>query len=182
MMKEYILIKNTNYELVLQFDEEDFDYYMNVNVKIKFAKTECVLYNDNILELKNIVVSLCDNIGRLDNSLNERDIGILLNSYYYEMDEGQTSDKIILDENEVWIGEKYSYLMSNNYVTWFYKYNDNIILKITPIFHSEDEENDYVEYSRFIENYKDIFRDKISLEQIIGMKNVIVSTYSKYIN
>ncbi|MBQ4067812.1 MAG: hypothetical protein IJC76_01030 [Lachnospiraceae bacterium] len=48
------------------------------------------------------------------------------------------------------------------------------------MFHSANEEIDCIEYNRFLESYKDIFRDEISLEQLIAMKNVVVSTYNKY--
>ena len=180
MIQEYFLLKNKNYEMVLQFDDEDFDYYTNVNVKIRFADTEYLLYDDNLLELRNVVLSFSDNIRLLDKSLNESKIGLLLNNYYFELDEAQTSYKIVLDDNESWIGEKYHYLMSNDYATWLYTYRGNIILKVTPVFHSDNEEIDCIEYNRFLESYKDIFRDEISLEQLIAMKNVVVSTYNKY--
>lgn len=47
-------------------------------------------------------------------------------------------------------------------------------MKVTPVFHGFDV-NDYAqEYCKFIQEYNDIFREVISLQQLLYIKKVIL--------
>lgn len=75
--------------------------------------------------------------------------------------------------------EKYCCFLGLEYAAWIYRYDENIIVKVTPVF-GEFEEDDYVqEYYKFIREYNDVFRAVISLQELINMKKIILELYNE---
>lgn len=179
MKKEYALIENQKYKLIISLEEIDFDYYTNVCIELIFGKKSIVLFKDNLLALKNVIDQYKENIDTLDANLDENSLGILLNDYYRGIYENQFQDSLILDNQERWIGQKYCFFISLEYATWIYRYDENIIMKVTPIFCGFEEYGYVQEYDRFIQEYKDVFKEKLSLQQLIYAKKVIYRLYKK---
>lgn len=162
-------------------DESEFDYYTNVYIKLIFGVNKITIFKDNLLELRNSTKQIVENIHILEDKLDETKLGMLLNDYYQGVYEGDFDENIILDSRDRWIGEKYCWFINSKYATWMYQYSEGIIMKVTPVFY-KFEEDDYVqEYCKFKQEYKDVFREQISSEQIIYMKQLIFSLYNKLI-
>lgn len=179
-MKKYELITTKKYKLILLLEESEFDYYTDVYIELTFGENKIIIFRDNLLELKNSVKQLGENIRVLKDSILEAKLGILLNEYYSGLYRGEIDENIVLDYQGQWIGEKYCWFINSGYATWMYKYHGKIIMRVTPIFSGFDEE--YVqEYNHFIWKYKDIFREQLSLEQILYMKQIIFTLYDKLI-
>lgn len=176
MKKVYTLIQNEKYRLILLLDDKDFDYYMDVSVELILDRAHIILFNDSLLALRNIVKQY--KICALQSELNEKCLGILLNEYYHGIYANKTNKDIVLDVHGQWVGEKYCCYLSLQYATWIYKYNGNIIMKVTPVFHRY-EENAYVEkYNNFVKEYRDLFREIISSRQLKDLKKIILELYN----
>lgn len=171
MKKEYALLESENYKLIVSLEEIDFDYYTDVCIELIFDKKPIILFKDNLLALKNIVEQY-ENVDILDDNLNENKLGILLNNYYRGFYENQFDDNLIFDNQERWIGEKYCCFSSLEYVTWIYKYDGNIIMKVTPVFRGFEKDD-------FVQEYNDIFREVLSLQQLLCIKEVVIELYNK---
>lgn len=178
MEKEYVLIKNKTYKMMLSFDEEAFDYYTDVYVKLYFGETSVLLFQDKLLALKNIIDSY--DITTLDDRLNESKLGIFLNDYYRGTYEGQYDKHLILDEHRHWIGELYYCMQSIEYTTWLYQYEEDMILKVTPVFTGFEEDDFTDTYRKFAKNYKDTFRQTITLEEVVRAERKVFDLYEIY--
>lgn len=179
MKKEYTLIENEKYKLIIILDNNDFDYYTDIRLDLIFAEKDIVIFNDNLLALKNIVEQSNEAVHILDGNLNEKSLGVLLNEYYRCLYENQMQEVIVLDNQGQWVGEKYNCFSNLEYATWIYKYAGNIIIKVTPIF-GGFEEDDYIqEYKQFIKNYEDVFKETISLQQLKTVKKIILELYDE---
>jgi len=176
-MMQHILMENAEYRLVLLLDDEDCDYYTDVYIKLILAEKSIVLFKDNLLALKNIMEQFDKEICSLDSTLEEEKIGLLLNEYYRCLYEEQTQENIILNNQGQWIGERYCCFVSLNYATWVYEYTGNIIMKVAPIFDGFEEDDFTEAYSEFVENYEDIIKDIVSLQQLRKMRDVIDELY-----
>ena len=177
MRKKYALIKNKKYKLIMSLEKKDFDYYTDVCIELIFNIKTLMLFKDNLLALKNIIDQYKENINMLDDDLDENELGILLNDYYKGICENKFQSSLILDNQERWIGEKYCCFSGSEYATWIYRYNRDIIIKVTPIFHGFEEDDYAQEYCRFIQEYNDIFRERVSLQQLICAKKIICELY-----
>lgn len=168
MTKEYMIISNKQCRISLILDEKNIDYYTDVTLELHFKSNKYVLLKDNVLYLKNIINSYVDNMDYyiLDSRLNEERLGILLNEYYYNIYKNKTKECVIYDEKNNWIGEKYCCFMSLEYATWLYKYNNQIHLKVTPMFQYFDKKNNINEYLQFLNGYSEICNVIISLEEL----------------
>ena len=180
MKKEYTLIENEKYKLIISLEEIDFDYYTDVCIELIFDKKSIILFQDNLLALKNIIGQYKEKIDMLDSDLDENKLGILLNNYYRGIYEDQFEDSLILDDQERWIGEKYCCFFSLECATWIYQYNGNVIMKVTPIFCGFEEDDYAQKYYRFVQEYNDIFRETVSLQQLICAKKIILELYDKF--
>lgn len=98
--------------------------------------------------------------------LDEKKLGLLFNEYYYCIYEDITSDFIILDSQDRWIGEKYCCFSNSEYATWIYKRDDDIFMKVTPMFKYFDEDYNTKKYSKFVEEYSDILSTVITFQQL----------------
>ncbi len=178
MKKQYILIKNNAYSCYLLLDNRDFDYYTNVQIQLDDRTQSLMLYNDNLLYLKNIIKQ-CHKFGieELSVVLDENNVGILSNEYYRSIYENEKSNSVLLDDNGYWIGEKYRIFSHNQYETWLYKYQGDIILKVTPVYMGFEQEGYFNSYIRFQKTYKDIFRERISLTQLKSAGETILGIY-----
>ncbi len=179
MKKKYVLLKSEKYKLIISLEEIDFDYYTDVCVELIFDKKSIILFKDNLLALKNIINQYIENIDILDVNLDENRLGILLNDFYLGLYENQFHDNLILDNQERWIGEKYCCFSSLEYVNWIYKYDENIIMKVTPIFGGFEEDDYLQEYCKFIQEYNDIFREAVTLQQLLCIKKMIIELYNR---
>ena len=79
---------------------------------------------------------------------------------------------MILDNHGYWIGEKYCCYSNSEYATWIYYYGGSIVMKVTPVFNGFENEGYVQEYYKFIQEYKDIFRGIVSLQQLIYVKKL----------
>lgn len=52
-------------------------------------------------------------------------------------------------------------------------------MKVTPVFNGFENEGYVQEYYKFIQEYKDIFRGIVSLQQLIYVKKVILKLYNE---
>lgn len=178
-MKKYPLIRSAKYDLVLLLDDKEFDYYTDITIELDIRKEKIILFKDNLLYLKNIVKQYEKGPLLLSDNLKEDKLGILLNEYYKYLNDNHPCKEIVLNEKNEWIGQKYNCFSTLNYATWLYRYDKNIILMVTPIFSEFDEENYISKYSTFINNYKDIFRECVTLPQLKRIGNIIINLYNK---
>lgn len=178
MEKEYVLIKNETYKMMLSFDDEEFDYYTDVSVKLYFGETVVLLFQDKLLALRNIMDDY--DIKTLDDKLNESKLGIFLNDYYRGTYEGKYEKYLILDKHKHWIGEQYYCMQSLEYTTWLYQYEDYIVLKVTPVFTGFDEDDFTESYRKFAKSYKDTFRQTITLEEVVRAERKVFDLYEIY--
>ena len=179
-MTEYILIDNEKYRLKILLNEKDFDYYTDIWIELLYGKKKLILFKDNLLALKNIVKEYDKEVCSLDNTLEEKSLGLLLNEYYRCSYEEQLQEGIVLDEHGQWIGERYCCFTYLNCATWVYRYAENIIIKVTPIFCGFEEDDYTEEYSDFVVNYKDIFKEISSLQELRTMKENVFKLYNKF--
>ncbi len=180
-LKEYELIKTEKFQLMLLLDEGEFDYYTNVYIELVVGMNKITIFKDNLLELRNNFKQLDAAIPMLDNRLEETQLGILWNEYYKGLYEDNLDESIIVDSEERWIGEKYCRFINTEYVTWLYQYCGKIIMKVTPVFPGLEEDDYAQKYHRFLQKYKDIFREELLPEQILCMKQIITDLYDKLI-
>lgn len=178
MKKEYALVDSEEYRLTLSLDDLDFDYYTDIAIQLIIDKKRFLLFKDNLLALKNIVEQYDGNIYTLSSELDEEKLGILLNEYYRGSYEDKFTNDIVLDVHGHWVGEKYCCFLSLKYATWLYKYDGNIIFKVTPVFSSFERKNYILQYDKFIKKYNDLFKEEISLQQIKNVKKIILELYA----
>lgn len=177
MRKEYALIENERYKLIILLEEIDFDYYTDVYIHLIFDNKTILIFNDNLFALKNVVEQFKENIDILCSDLDEKRLGILRNDYYRALFENDFQNDFKLDSQGFWRGEKYCCYMSTQYATWIYRYNGKIILKVTPDFVGFEEKDYTLKYGEFVKEYKDVFRDYISLHELFSAKKVILDLY-----
>lgn len=178
-MDEYLIINSSQYKLKLLADKEELDYYTDLILELCVGRDKYILLKDNILFIKNMIGKFINNIHmyELDGRLNESELGLLYNVYFYCNNEELVDDSIILDNQGSWIGEKYAFFSNQNYTTWFYKYNNNIMMKVTPMFQYFDEGNNSIQYKKFIKEYSDIFKTVIDLSKIEEMLKILEGLY-----
>lgn len=179
MKKEYILIQNEKYKLIISLDKIDFDYYTDVCIELIFDEQSIILFKDNLLALKNIIDQYNGNIDILDDNLDESTLGILLNDYYRWLYENKYQNNLILDNQGYWIGEKYCCYSNSGYATWIYCYGENIVMKVTTVFDGFEEEDYAKEYYKFTQEYKDVFKEFVSLQQLTYAKKIIFQLYDE---
>lgn len=178
-MKKYVLTETLKYRIILLAEENDFDYYTPIYICLEFQYGSILLLKDNILFLKNIVERLSTGIEKLHESLEDNKLGLMLNEYYYNLYENRNSTNIILNPNGTWIGEKYCCFSTPKCATWIYKICEKVVIKVTPVF-SHFEKDDYKRlYSDFIKNYKDIFKGFITKQQLVDIKEIVLSLFHK---
>lgn len=179
MIDEFVVINSNHFKLKLLVNRVDMDYYTDITLKLYIGKKRIVLLEDNILFYKNMIYNYKDNIDvySLDKRLDEKDLGLLLNEFYYCLYENITRNSIILDNQERWIGEKYCCFSNSDCATWIYKYNDNIVLKVTPMFRGFDKDNYFNQYLKFTKGYSDIFCTTITFNQLKDIYNIIIDLY-----
>ncbi len=181
MNKEYTLMESEQYRLILLVNNTDFDYYTDICVELNFDGKRILLLKDNLLYLKNVFDKCEKKVNILDKNLDERNLGLLLNEYYYYLYEEQEKYTIILDEQGQWIGEKYICFSNLEYSTWIYRYDGDIVLKVTPIFYGFEKDDYLEEYEKFVQEYNDVFRIAISTKQIKNAAALIDNLYSSLI-
>ena len=149
-------------------DSDDFDYYSDVKMIIIIRDKEYIIFKDNLLFLKNIIKNYNVKKEYID-TLDEEELGILLNLYYKMLYDDLTNNKIDFNESGEWIGEQYVIFTSKICATWLYMMQGKYIVKVTPIF---DSDNEYEgEYLNFISHYQDILRVELSEDEL----NIIAS-------
>ena len=180
-MKEYIIVNSDKYKIQLRIDENNLDYYTDIILELSIGKEKFVLLKDNIIYFFNTIDTHIKNIDdyNLDKRLDEKKLGLLFNEYYYCIYEDIISDNIILDDQNRWIGEKYCCFSNSEYTTWLYKNNDNIVIKVTPMFKYFDEENNHTQYLKFVEEYADVFNTAVTFQQLIKFSEILSSLRGK---
>lgn len=169
-------MKSEKYKLILLLDEDEFDYYTDVYIELIFGENKITIFKDNLLALKNNIAQFDENIHILEPKLDEAKLGMLLNDYYQRLYEDDSEENTILGGEE-WIGEKYCWFINPKNVTWIYQYCGSVIMKVTPVFYGFEKDDYLQEYCKFSHSYKDIFREQISLEQVIHMKQLVFYLY-----
>lgn len=181
-MKEQILIDNTQYKLVVKYNEVDLDYYTDVFVEVILNNERFTLFKDNLLELRNIIKSGINNIKELNYNLEESSLGILLNEYYLSLYDAQELSYLIEDDTGEWIGVKYCISIGSESAVWLYKYKGKIIFRVTPLFNHFEEPQYVDEFIKFKESYKDILKKNISVDDLKKAKEIILQLYSEFID
>lgn len=177
---EYTVIKDNQCTVKISADITDLDYYTNITLKLCIDNKDIVLLVDNILFLKNVMSGYMENVDTyiLDSRLDEKNLGLLLNEYYRYVDEENVKDKLILDGQNRWIGEKYCCFTNEGYATWLYKYNENMVMKVTPLFMGFEKNNYMQEYSEFIKEYRDVLSINVTFQQLNNMFKVILFLFN----
>lgn len=178
MEKQYVLINNKSYKMILSFEDTEFDFYTDVYVELLVGEKSFLLFRDKLLGLKNIM-DVYD-IKTLDARLDESKLGMLLNEYCRGAYAGKYEKNLIFDKQNNWIGEQYYWMLSKEYTTWLYQYGKNIILKVTPVFTGFDEDDFTESYRKFAKNYKDTFRQTITLEEVVRAERKVFELYEIY--
>ena len=182
-MKRVIYEEKEN-SIYLLADETDLDYYTNIILELSTDKGNFLLLKDNILFFNNVVAEYINNIDGyvLDSRLNEREIGLLFNEYYYSLFNNIESNKIVLDDTGEWIGSRYCCFSNQRHATWIYKYGGNIYIKVTPVFMEMDKDNNQEDYNKFIANYADIFTGNITYEELEDISKLTQELVHNYIH
>ena len=94
-MTEYMLIDNEKYRLKILLNEKDFDYYTDIWIELLCGNNHITLFKDNLLALKNIVKEYDKEVCNLDYTLEEKNLGLLLNEYYRCSYEEQLQEGIV---------------------------------------------------------------------------------------
>lgn len=180
-MDKYILFSQDTFKIELQIMDEVVDYYTEICVRLIKGNNIYEILNDNIYFLKNLKDTYIVNVEKfeMDTRIMDEKIGILQNEYYYCMYEDICNEDIILEDEEVWIGEKYCCFSTPEYSTWIYKKNGKIYVRITPMFRYFEEENNSELYLDFVNNYQDIIFSEIPLDQLEKTCLLIEEIYQK---
>lgn len=180
MIVQCKIFEKEPYCVYMQLDDDNFDYYSDAIIKIVVSGTEYIVYKDNLLCLKNIINNFKENFEDIDERIDEKNIGMLLNIYYKSIFDELDDDRIIVNEFDEWIGEKYILFSTNNCATWLYRNQCKYIIKITPIYNMEYEYED--EFGELISNYRDILCEELyisDLKKIISSLLNIIHLYLK---
>jgi len=175
MVNKHILLSNNQYVLQL-ISNVELDYYTDVTIELSTKSENKIIFKDNILYLKNLLEQYINNLDNyiLDNRLDEKELGLQLNKYYYTIYEDIENNTLIKNKQGEWLGEKYCCFSTIQYATWLYKYSNKIILKVTPIFTKFENDNFFDEYSNFIKEYIDIFNIEITKKQLNDIFNIVL--------
>lgn len=115
-----MLVNGKDYKIILRLNEKSIDYFTYVYIDLVANEKHIELCMDNLLFLKNTVERYIINDISLDKEIEEKSLGLLLNKYYFFIEEIETQKDIILDAHGSWIGEKYCFLSERYYATWIY--------------------------------------------------------------
>ena len=184
MLNEFTWIKNKDYTVVLKYIDSEIDYYTNVKICAIYLGKQYQIFNDNLLYLKNIIKNYIENIDNyivdINSKIDIENIGLLQNKYYYCISQEIPLSKyseLILDDNQEWIGLKYSCFEAKKFSTWLYKRDNKINVKITPLFDNYFYEFSIIEYKKFVKNYRDIMDFEITELDLIHLYNFIDKIY-----
>lgn len=179
MIKQYIIFEKDQYFIDLQLDDDNFDYYSDVEIKIIVKGTEYIIYKDNLLFLKNVINNFNEKNECIDDNLEDKQLGILLNIYYKMVYDELVDERIRINEFGEWIGEKNVFFSSKSCATWLYRNRDKNILKITPIFNNNDEYGE--EFVNFMIDYQDILNDELYANDLKRIFNVLLDIIELYL-
>lgn len=163
---KFELIHNFNFSIVADYIEEDFDYYSRILLELIEKKNSTNIYNDNLLELYNIVRRYKEeSIPDIGDDLDVYSLGRKLNDIYQiDFD----------DEDNI---EKYCAYVSLNCATWLFKKDKGYYILVTPMYQMQSEDED--DYENFVRNYSDIFYSEISAEELKLLAYKIEELYKK---
>lgn len=93
---------------------------------------------------------------KLDASLENVNLGIMLNIYFYRIANDMDLGKIFSNtsSNGNWIGASYCCFDYNNIATWIYFTNDKFVFKCTPLYKGLFDDYDMT-FEDFINNYRE---------------------------
>ena len=164
MTKQLVLFNEENYFLTLCCEEEVIDYYSIVNINLVYKEKVYNIFSDNILYLYNLCKS---DIKELDPGINESDMGISLNRYYYDLtDECMEEDYFHVD---------------SKYATAIYKLDGVIYIKVVELY-PDMEREDISAFNRYISGYTDVFVQVVEYEQIEEIRKVVIELYEQSVS
>ncbi|MCI5654906.1 MAG: hypothetical protein MR300_00415 [Ruminococcus sp.] len=171
-MGKYIIINNNQYKLYIEFSYENFDYYTQIKMFLENNDKNFLIANENILFYYNLFNLYTKNIDNyiLPNQLDPNFLGKQLNEYYYQIWTEKKNQNIILNEEGLWIGEKYCCFTYNDCATWIYKYNDELYLLITKLYNNFCNIDELNDFQLFIKNYNDFCKYNITIEELQYLK------------
>lgn len=163
---KFELIHNINFSIVADYIEDDFDYYSRILLEFIEKKNSTNIYNDNLLELYNIVRRYKEeSIPDIADNLDVHSLGRKLNDIYqFDFD----------DEDNI---ENYCAYVSLNCATWLFKKDKRYYILVTPMYQMQSEDED--DYEEFAQNYSDIFCSEISVEELELLAYKIEELYKK---
>lgn len=159
--------------LFLSYENKCIDYYTDVFIDLVIGAKKINIFKDNFWELNNIVVACNKGIKEMNDSFDETKLGVELNEYYKRF----YKQNLKSDEKE-WEGEKFCIYTGIHTATWLYKYKEEYIFKITPIYNKFEEDDDKMFYD-FINNCSDIFKCNLSKDDLQEISEMIIGLFKK---
>lgn len=180
MIKQFKILEKRQYCVYVQLDDDNFDYYSDAIITIRGNGVDFIIYKDNLLYLKNVINNIKEIIEDIDlDKIDEMNIGILLNIYYKSIFDELADDRIIFNEFDEWIGEKYMLFSSNEYATWLYRNKCKYTIKITPIYNAEYKYED--EFEKFLANYRDILCEDFFIDDLTRISQGLLDIIERYL-
>lgn len=174
------LYDDLKYSIILEVPHGIIDYYTDINIKLYADSEAIVLFDDNLLYLKNIVDYYKSGVPELGGDIEEKKIGMLFNDYHKCIHEDKKDANIILNGKGEWIGEKYCCFNSISYASWLFKHNGMIVFKVTPLFTNFEKDDYKKRYTEFKRNYKDVISLKLDVFTLKGIGDKVLKFYQDY--
>lgn len=158
-MKELLNVKisNNNFITVLS-ENKDNDLFMFDEITIKYinGKNSIILFKDFLCEgirsFYNVLSKSLEGNLQLDKQLHEKGVGYFWNNYC-NMLRVSTDVEDVTSKYHLW-----STTSQYSNETWMYNIGSNIYIEVSPtykwFYDSDSNEDDYVTFGEFMDNYK----------------------------
>lgn len=125
------LISSNKYRVSIIYDL-DIDYYMQCSIILQVNSNRYILAKDNVLFFRNLFAQYIQEKEKyeLDERISELNIAKLYSKYNKYLFDRKVKNDLIM-ENGKWIGEKYICFSTDKYLTWFYRKDGKLYLKVT---------------------------------------------------
>ena len=170
-------ISLNNFDLSIIYEDE-MDYYTDVQIVLSTDRMKEIIYDDNILHLKNIVMSSKTRIFNISDMIEEDKLGIHLNDFYFNQYQETNIYDLKYDEMGEWVGMKYCIDVGKENAVWLYRFHDQIYLNITPVFHIPVKKAN-MKYQMFRKQYRDVFKTTVSREDLYTIEKKILEMYQQ---
>lgn len=155
-----------------------YDDYIKVKLII-LNQEELVLYDDTKLSFISLYRNYFtdENKMMLAERLENINLGILLNKYYYKIANDVNLYDMFFDENDNgdWIGTRYCCFENDNTATWIYLKKSQLYFECTPLYEGlfEDCAMSFEDFVKNYKSYQNTFNYSSYIEFVIRLKELL---------